>query len=81
MCTVTLRAGLGHAQNVLAFQRVPGPGGKSQVRFVGQADCFQAWHQNHAPGCDPKKDARHCNSWDQGERHSIALLVRFEERC
>ena len=27
--------------NVLGFQRVPGPHGRSQVQFVGQADCFQ----------------------------------------
>jgi hypothetical protein len=59
-------AGLGHAQNVLSFQRVPGPHGGSQVVFVGQADCLQAYHQNHAPGCDPATDKRHCNSWDQG---------------
>eukprot|EP01052_Picozoa_sp_SAG31_P026526 SAG31_NODE_2410_length_5752_cov_3.904803_3_plen_1028_part_00 len=61
-----LARGLGHAQNVLAFQRVPGPHGRSQVVFVGQADCLQAYKQNHGPGCDPKTDKRHCNSWDQG---------------
>lgn len=59
--------GLGHAQNVLGFQRVAGPDGRSaQVTFVGQADCLQAYQQNHAPGCNPATDKRHCNDWDQG---------------
>lgn len=61
-----LARGLGHAQNVLSFQRVPGPQRRSQVVFVGQADCLQAYRQNHGPGCNPKTDKRHCNSWDQG---------------
>ena len=42
------------------------PHGRSQVQFVGQADCLQAYLQNHAPGCDPRTDRRKCNSWDQG---------------
>ena len=64
-----LARALGHAQNVMAFQRVPGPRGKSQVTFVGQADCLQAYQQNHDPGCVPgSKDAhpKTCNQWDQG---------------
>jgi len=45
----------GHAQNILAFQRVVGPDNRTgQVTFCGQADCLQAWKQNHQPDCDPK---------------------------
>ena len=63
----SLARGIGHAQNILAFQRVVAPDNQTgQVLFCGQADCMQAWKQNHQPDCIPSTDRDHCNNWDQG---------------